>query len=111
MTDPFDTFLTEALAPPSRHGDGRFVASVQARIAFEERLRATRRAELRELGLQALALFAVAAGLILLLRSDAIAELAGIAPGLTLLALLCAFALLVALVSGHGGRITKLNAG
>ena len=38
MADPFDSFLSEALAPPARDPDRQFVARVQARVALEARL-------------------------------------------------------------------------
>lgn len=111
MVDAFESLLSEALSPPKRDSDHRFVARVQAHIAIEDRLRAARSAELRELGLQALALFAVAAGLLMLLRSAEVSRIAGQVPGVALLGLLCAFALLVALLSarGDGGSAAKLN--
>jgi len=109
MTDAFETFLAARLAPPARDPDRKFVARVQAAILLDERLRAARRAELRALGLQALALFAVAGGLILFARSENIASLAAMAPGLTLLTLLCGFGLLVALLSTDRATVMKLN--
>jgi hypothetical protein len=94
MTDPFDSFLAAALAPPNRSPDRQFVGQVQARIALEDRLRAVRRAGLRRFAREALALFAVAGGLLTFLRSEAVATLAGQLPGVTLLRLLAAFGLL-----------------
>lgn len=107
MTDPFDAFLAAALEPPSRDPDRIFVAKVQARNALEERLRATRNAELRALGLQALAVFAVAGALLLLLRSHDVARLAEQLPGMTLIALLCAFGLLVPLLSAPAAPLSR----
>jgi hypothetical protein len=112
MTDPFDSFLAAALAPPNRSPDRQFVGQVQARIALEDRLRAVRRAGLRRFALEALALCAVAGGLLTFLRSEAVATLAGQLPGVTLLGLLAAFGLLVALLSVPRPRMIgsiKLN--
>ena len=98
MIDQFDTFLAAALAPEERAPDRAFTLRVNAAILIDDRLRAARRAALRELGLQIVAILSVAAALVGLLRSEVIAEFAaGYAP-LTLGALLLLFALLLGLV-------------
>ena len=99
MTDPFDSFLVAALAPQGRAPDRAFTLRVNAAIAVEDRLRAERRLALRELGLQVVGVFSVAAALVGMLQSEAIAELAGGYPPLTLGGLLVLFALLLGLLS------------
>ncbi|HEX4762609.1 MAG TPA: hypothetical protein VFU87_07435 [Sphingomicrobium sp.] len=99
MTDDFDRFLREALAPERRDPDRRFVARVQARIALDRYLKAERRGLLRRLGAELLALLAVAAGLLWLGRAAPVAGFFAESPGVALAALLSGFALLVLLVS------------
>lgn len=74
MTDEFDRFLAEALAAPEREPDRMIVRSVQARIAFEQRLAARRAVELRRLAIQVAGVAAVAAGVLWLARSPTIAR-------------------------------------
>lgn len=99
MADDFDSFLAAALAPEKRDPDRGFTLKVNARIALENRLQAQRKAMMRELGLQAVAVLAVAGGLIWLLRADLFSDLAAVSPPLTLAVLLAIFGLLVALVA------------
>src|SRR3954463_5266069 len=98
MADEFDTFLRDALAPPERGPDRGFVARVQTHITLEERLRAERHAVLRQLGMQELAITAVAAGLLWLGRAPAVADFFERRPEIALPALLVGFTLLILLV-------------
>ena len=106
MADEFETFLTDALAPPARDPDREFVTRVQTRIAIEQRLLAERRTMLRRLGVELMGLAAIAAGLVLLARTEAIASLAAQSPGLAMVALVSVFALVVtaiAIPADNGG--------
>ena len=95
MADSFDGFLAAALAPPERAPDRAFVAGVQARIAFEQRLGAQRRAVTRRLAAELWAVAVIAAALIILGRSDAIAGFAAQSPAPALAILLSMFALTI----------------
>lgn len=99
MTDEFDRFLAAALAAPEREPDRRFVRSVQARIALDQRLSAQRAVELRRLGIQVAGVAAVAAALLWLTRSPNIAQLSADSPEILLAALLTGFSFLVALLA------------
>jgi hypothetical protein len=107
MADEFDTFLAAALAPEERQPDRAFTLKVNARIALEARLNAQRRAALRELGLQALAVMAIAGALLWLLRSELFAELAATSQPLTLACLLVLFGMLVALLARPAGELSE----
>jgi hypothetical protein len=100
MTDPFDTFLGAALAPPSRDADALFVMRVRALVALDARLRAERRGVVRKILLQALGLASVAAGLAWLGRAGSVAAFVDASPAVALAALIAAFALLVLTLSG-----------
>ena len=102
MADDFDRFLSEALAPPERLPDRRFVASVQARVALEQSLARQRRQLLAGLLSQLAALLAVAAGIWVLVRAQSVAEWFASSPSLGLAALLLGFALAIALFSRRG---------
>jgi ABC-type transport system involved in cytochrome bd biosynthesis fused ATPase/permease subunit len=99
MADEFGRFLAGALAPPPRKPDRFFVASVQAHIALDDRLRAERAATVSDFALQLLALLAVAAGLIWFARSPQVAGAVGESPGVALLILVGLFSFLVLLLS------------
>ncbi len=99
MTDDFDRFLEQALAPDERDADRLFVARVKARIALDQRLRAERRSIFRRLGVEMLALAAVALGLVSVGRAAPVAGFFAESPAGALAALLTAFALLVLLFS------------
>lgn len=99
MTDPFDRFLAEALAPDERDPDREFVTRVQAHIRLEEYLRGQRRSALRRLGVESLGLLFVAAGLVWLGRAEPVANFFADSPAVALALLLVAFALLVLLFS------------
>jgi hypothetical protein len=105
MADDFDRFLAQALAPPERMPDRRFVAGVQARIALEERLAAERTALIRALAAQLAALLAVAAGLWVIGRAAPVARLVSASPSLALMVMLGAFACLVLLFAQGDGPI------
>jgi hypothetical protein len=106
MTDePFDAFLTKSLAPGTREPDRHFVKQVQMIVKLDQRLRAQRRAALRRLGLQSLAIGSVAASLVWLVQSPDISAAIGESPELALGGLLAAFGLLLALIgSGEAQR-------
>ena len=99
MADKFDTFLAAALGPEKRPADRSFVALVQARVALDRRLRAERRSLFRRVGMEALALAAIAGGLLWLGRAPQIANFAADSPAAMLAALLSGFACLVLLFS------------
>ncbi|HEX6604617.1 MAG TPA: hypothetical protein VF027_07035 [Sphingomicrobium sp.] len=108
MADEFDLMLGSALSPNGREPDRLFVARVQARVALDERLRAERRFAIRQLGIEVLALAAVAAALLWLMRAAPIASFFAGSPEIALTALLALFASLVLLfsrpVEGRGIR-------
>jgi hypothetical protein len=103
MADDFDVFLRDALAPPARGPDRRFVARVQTTIVLEERMHAERRALLRQLGMQMLAVATIAAGLLWLGRAPAVAGFFERRPEIALSALLAGFTLMVVLVGSQAG--------
>ena len=102
MADQFETFLAEALAPPSRDPDRQFVARVQARIALESRLEAERRSIMRRFLAQLVALVAVAAGLVWAARAAPSMAIAAESPWLLTCGLLSIFVLIVAALSVQG---------
>ena len=106
MADEFDIFLEGALAPEERDEDHKFVARVQAAIRIEERLKLERRAMLRNLALQLLALAAVAAAALWIGRAPAVAAITADSPWLAALILLTVFGVLVALLSARGATET-----
>ena len=103
MADQFDAFLARELAPAPRPADRRFVARVSARILLDQRLRAERRAIVHRLGLQVLALAAVAVALAWLTRAAPVAAFFAESPAAGLAGLLAAFGLLAALFSFEAG--------
>jgi uncharacterized membrane protein HdeD (DUF308 family) len=102
MADEFDRFLGQSLAPPERLPDRRFVASVQARIALEQRLHRQRRQLLAGFFSQLAALAAVTAGIWVLARAQPLAEWFAASPPLGLAVLIVGFALAIALFSRRG---------
>ena len=102
MADEFEQFLGGSLAPPERLPDRTFVASVQTRIALEQRLDRQRRQLIAGFFSQLAALAAIAAGLVVLSRSPGALELAGDSPQIFLAGLLVAFGCVVALFSSSG---------
>jgi uncharacterized membrane protein len=103
MADEFDLFLAEALSPAEREPDRAFVSRVQAHILLDQRLRAERRGALSSLAMQVIGLAAVAAAVLWLLRSTAIASFAAESPAVLLLALLAAFSFVILLFSSGAG--------
>ena len=97
--EEFDTFLGDALAPPRRGPDRRFVAVVQARVALEDQLAVQRRLALSTLAKQGLALLAVAAGLVWLARAGPVRNFLANESGFGLLVLVAAFVFLLVLLS------------
>jgi hypothetical protein len=106
MADEFNLFLREALAPPARGPDRQFVARVETRIALDERLQAERGGLLRQLGMEVLALAAIAAGLLWLGRAPAVAEFVEHSPAIALSALLAGFTLMILVVAVQAGGRT-----
>lgn len=101
----FDAFLARALAPPERAPDRAFVGQVQALVRLDRHLRAERRAALRRLGLEALAVGSLAAALMWLVRSPQIASAIAESPAYAVAAFLTGFALLAVLFStGEAAR-------
>lgn len=111
MSDDFERFLAQALGPAERKPDRSFVVRTMAQVALEERFAGERRAIIRSTGQEMLALLAVGAGLWLLSRSPAIANLVAESPTLYLSGLLSAFASLVALFSSQTSRRNRLDFG
>ena len=91
MADEFDRFLADALSPMDRVADRAFVARVQAQVVLEERFRRARKALVRDLVQQLIALLAVAAGAWWLGRSAPVARWAAESPATSLAILLLAF--------------------
>ena len=102
MNDRFDDLLRVSLAPPPRDPDRVFVARVQARVLLDEALRTQRLSELRRLGLQLLALLAVAAALVLLSRSPEVAALVAESPAIVMAFLITLFSSLIGVLAGRG---------
>jgi cytochrome bd-type quinol oxidase subunit 2 len=102
MADEFDRVLRDGLAPAEREEDHLFVARVQAAISIEERLRLERRAVVRNLALQLLALAAVAAALLWIGRAPAVSTMMADSPWLAALVLIAGFGVLVALLTARG---------
>ena len=114
MSDPFDDFLSKALAPPKRDPDRVFVARVQARVLLDEALRAQQRGALHRLGLQLLALLAVAAAFLLLSRSPEIAAFVAESPAIVLAAMIALFSLIIGVLAGRtgsGGALSRSGRG
>jgi hypothetical protein len=105
MTDPFETFLSNALAPPARAPDRLFATRVEARIRLDERLRNERYGLLRRLGRELIAIIALAAGLVLLARAPAVTDFAAESPASLLAALISLFALVVVTVGARGNAV------
>ena len=97
MSDTFEQFLASSLTPAERPADRRFITAVGLRIELEEHLERQRRQLLASLGTQLIALLAVAAGLLWLVRAAPISRWAAGFPGLALGMLIVAFASLVTL--------------
>jgi hypothetical protein len=109
MADPFDSFLSEALAAPRRDPDRQFVARVQARVALEARLEAERRSILRRFASQLIALVAIAGGLVWAARTEPLVAIASESPWLLMCGLLSIFALVVAALSAQGSAVPTLG--
>lgn len=103
MSDDFDLFLREALAPPERGPDRPFVARVETLVVLEERLQAEGRGLFHQLAMQVLAIAAVAAGLLWLGRAPAVAGFVESSPAIALSALLAGFTLLILVVGVQAG--------
>ena len=102
MTDPdarFDRFLADALAPPERAPDRRFVERVQQHVRLDELSRANRSRLLDRLGIELLSLVALACGIAAIGGSSEIAESVRQAPHLALPAMMFVFGLWVTLVA------------
>ena len=102
MADEFERFLAGSVAPPERLPDRSFVASVQARIALEQRLDRQRRQLLASFFSQLAALVAVAVGVVVLAGTPGVSELASESPQIFVAGLLAAFGCVVALFSSSG---------
>ena len=101
MADEFESFLAEALAPPDRHPDRRFVGQVQARIALEARLDAERRSIVQRLGLELIALIAFAGGLVWAARTEPVMAIASQSPWVLIGGLLAVFGLVVLAIASR----------
>jgi hypothetical protein len=109
MTDDFDLFLQQSLAPPQREEDHSFVLRVQAAIGIEEGFRMRRRTALRRFGLELLALAAVTAGLLWVGRAAPIASWVSESPWLAALVLISAFAMLLAVFGARGPSLHQVQ--
>ena len=103
--DDFDRFI-EALGPEEREPDRLFVTRVQAQVRLDERLAAERRRLLTRLGLELVAVAAVAAALVLLAASPAIGEFAAQSPAIAVAGLVTAFGFLIATFRTFAVRTT-----
>ena len=101
MTDRFERFLSETLAPEERDPDRQFVSRVSAHIALDERLRAERRGIVRQLGTEVLVLIVVAAAALFLCRAAPVARFFAESPAIALSLMLSAFGLLVVVLSAR----------
>lgn len=95
MPDAFEDFLAQALAPTDREPDRAFVSRVQARIRIEKRLEAERWSLLSLVPLQIVGIATVAAAVVWLVRSPALAEYAGESPAVMLMGVLAAFTFVI----------------
>jgi len=105
MADDFELYLAEALTPEEREPDRAFVRRVQAQLALDQRFRTERQAILRQLGVQAAGIGAVAGGLLWLARAAPVAAFVADSPAVALAGMLTSFALLALLfgrLSGGG---------
>ncbi|HET9356391.1 MAG TPA: hypothetical protein VFO42_09545 [Sphingomicrobium sp.] len=114
MTNSFDDRLAAVLAPPDREPDRDFVLRVTAGIALADRLEARRSALIRSLAGQLAAIASVAASIMILGRSPAVARFAAESPPGTLAALLVSFSFVAVLLvpgimRGTGGRSWRLE--
>ena len=103
----FDIFLAQSLAPGQRDADRAFVARVQTRILWEERLEAQRKAMMTRLIRQILAVLSFAAGLLWLSRSPDLSDVTIDSPDIVLGALLALFSLLVLVLSTGSQRPSR----
>lgn len=106
MTDVPES-IRAALAPPRRAPDRGFVLKVTARLRFEQQARLLRRAALRQIVAQGLALAATAAGLWWIWQAPDLARIAAESPDLALVAIgavLSATTLLIAASRRRGRR-------
>jgi hypothetical protein len=101
MSD-FDHFLRDSLGPQEREPDRLFVARVQAQVRLDEKLAARRRTIGLRLLRDSIGIAAIAAGLVVLAESPAVAELAAGSPEILVGGLLGAFGCVVALFSSSG---------
>lgn len=86
MTDPFDTLLGDALAPPNRAPDRSFIKRVDGAIAAAERMHAWRRRILRAAASEALVLGALASSALALARLPDVGALLETSPMVPLIA-------------------------
>ncbi len=98
MTDAFERSLAAMLAPPEREPDRAFVLRVNTNIALAQRLEAQRSALVRGLLGQFAAVAAMAAAVMLVGQSPAVARFAAESGPEMLLALLVSFSFLAVLL-------------
>src|SRR3954447_20364587 len=109
MTDDFDEFLSHALAPREREEDHLFVERVQAAIRIDQRLRLVRVGLVRRLVRDLLAVLTLAAGVLWLARSPAVASVSGDSLALGALMLCASFGVLVVTLSIDDGGADRLQ--
>ena len=102
MSDEFDRFLANALAPAQRDPDRGFLGQVQARIALEDRLSGARASAIRRIGLETLAVLGVGAGLLWLSRAPEVAGFVADMPWLAAGTMMAGFGLLVTVLTSRG---------
>ena len=110
MDDAFDEFLRASLTPTSRPADRAFVAKVQSRIRLEERWRDYRRASLKQLAWEMVALLAVAAAIITASRVPAVKGLFPQSPAVALAIAIFLFGLFLVPLLRRAGSPNRVEA-
>jgi hypothetical protein len=95
----FDRFIAEALAPPDRDPDPRFVDRVRQQVRLDELLRARRASMFERLGIELLSLVALGCGLAAIGAVSEVAAFARQVPHVALAGVMLVFALWVPLIA------------
>jgi hypothetical protein len=99
MADEFDAFLAQALKAEDGEPDRSFVAGVQARIVWEERVQAEREAVKGRLMRHIAAVLSLAAAFLWLARSPDLSAVLSESPAIILGVLIALFAFLIVVLS------------
>ncbi len=102
--EAFDLYLREALAPSDRAEDVRFAARVQAVVALEDRWAANRRATIRRLVRELVAILAFGAAIIAASAAPSLSGVIATDRALVLTALILGFGMLVLVLAGGDSR-------